>query len=189
MTPYMNRNDTIAREEALQKGLLTTFPAGAPLTLHGEDLTPDTAAAMLQRRIDTFKAVDAAHAAWKSALLAAEAEHHASDAMVASLEAIVLAMYTPRPEVLQEFGLSPRKPRRKATVDELRARAAKAAATRVARGTLGPKQRAKIKGVVPAPTPAAGSPPTLLEGPPVPRPPPLGRAAAAPSRPDTPQNV
>jgi len=189
MTPYKNRADTISHEEALQRGLLTTLPAGAPLALHGEPFSPASAAAMLQRRIDTFKAVEAAHAAWKAALRAAEVEHAASDAQVASLEVILVAMYAPRPDVLHGFDLTPPKARRQATADELRARAAKAAATRVARGTLGPKQRAKIKGVVPAPTPAAGSPPTLLEGPPVPRPPPLGRAAAAPSRPDTPQNV
>jgi hypothetical protein len=80
---------------------------------------------------------------------------------VSSLEQLVRSMFTKSVETLADFGLTPRKqvnPKTDATALKI----ARAKATRVARGTVGPKQKAKIKGVVPAPPhpipPAATAP-------------------------------
>jgi hypothetical protein len=57
-------------------------------------------------------------------------------------------------DTLADFALKARKPRTPLTPEQKAAAVAKAEATRAARHTMGPKQKAAIKGTVPATAPA-----------------------------------
>jgi hypothetical protein len=81
--------------------------------------------------------------------------------------AFVRVAYEGAPEILANFGLSPKKVKKPLSGEQQAAAAAKRAATRAARGTIGKRKKAGIKGsvtgVVVTPvtaTPAAGSTPT-----------------------------
>lgn len=63
------------------------------------------------------------------------------------------------PQTLAGFGLSPRKSTKK-TLDTKVTAVAKTVATRKARGTTGPKAKAKIKGAAPAASPTTKPTPT-----------------------------
>src|SRR5580693_9503349 len=69
----------------------------------------------------------------------------AATTLIQDLGDYVRAMYGNSNVVLGEFGMAPRK-RAKATVATKQEAIAKSAATRVARHTAGPKQKAKIHG-------------------------------------------
>jgi hypothetical protein len=71
---------------------------------------------------------------------------------VGAFRTIVRGMFQ-NPTTLADFGLSPRKSTKK-TLDTKVTAVAKTKATRTARGTKGPKAKAKIKGTVPATAPA-----------------------------------
>lgn len=94
--------------------------------------------------------------------------------MLHFIKSLVMGQFGDTPDsakMLDEFGYTPRKPRAK-SVKVKAAAADKAAATRVARHTLGPKAKAKVKGVV-APEPstdgtAAQAPEAPAGNPPVP---------------------
>ena len=70
-------------------------------------------------------------------------------AFVASLGANLLASFAGNLDTLAKFGLTPRQ-KPFATPDAKVAAAAKAKATRAARHTMGPKQKATVKGTVPS---------------------------------------
>jgi len=69
-----------------------------------------------------------------------------------------------QPDALADFGLAPPKARAPMTAEQKAVAAAKRKATRVARGTLGKKQKKAVKGAVTATlvvTPQAGPQPTV----------------------------
>ena len=70
-------------------------------------------------------------------------------------------------DVLSDFGILPRKPRKALSGPEQVAKADKARATRLARHTMGKKQKRSIKGEVPQAAGANGStatPPSVSNG-------------------------
>jgi hypothetical protein len=73
------------------------------------------------------------------------------EAEAAGWRRTIIAMFGPYNAVLSDFGITPRKkPVR--SVDNKKAANEKAKATREARHTVGPKEKAKIKGTVPTPS-------------------------------------
>ena len=76
---------------------------------------------------------------------------------MAALVVFVKAAFGKSPDVLADFGLQPKKTSTPLTIDQKAAAAAKRAATRAARHTMGTKQKKNVKGTITtivAPTPS-----------------------------------
>jgi hypothetical protein len=125
------------------------------IPVQGTLLKPASLTKLYQTSLDARAAVTAGHATYRGALKdreAAEADRLAADE---SLKGWVLARFGAGSVEASEFGFAPRK----TPVVSAQTRAAAVVqnkATRDARGTMGKKEKLKIKGVVPTPTaPAA----------------------------------
>jgi hypothetical protein len=111
---------------------------------------------LLQRRIDAGKAVAMAYAGWQAAIKAEKDTLRRTEVLAQSYKNLLMAMYGESADMLEQFGLVPKKKRKvKITVKEQAI--AKARATREARGTMGKKAKLKIKGEVPAAPPGKKS--------------------------------
>jgi hypothetical protein len=141
------RSNLISRDASLIAGVQKHLK-GVTLTLSGQALTDKQIVSALQDEIDAENAVTTAHSAWLAAVQAAKTQQQSSQETMLALRQTVMAMFRSQPDVLADFGLSPHKPRAKASSAQNAAKAAKAKATRAARGTLGSVQKAKIKGNV-----------------------------------------
>ena len=83
------------------------------------------------------------------------------DPVVQGYKELLVAMFGQSSQTLADFGLGPRKKPAPLTVAQKAAKKAKAEATRIARGTKGPKAKLSIKGsAAPAeqPAPPAAAP-------------------------------
>ncbi len=147
-----SRNDKVAADQSLLDGInkhSATMPAiivgGAAVPL--KDIT-----STLQARIEAAKNVTPAKAPWQAAVQADRDQRASSKTLVTVLRQTLVLFFAGQVETLADFGLTGRKPT--AVTPETRvAAAAKARATREARHTMGKKQKAKIKGTVPAAAP------------------------------------
>jgi hypothetical protein len=154
-----NRSNT--QEQAADTKLVTGVtqyfvPANVSINLAGVNTTAATMEATIQSRIDATNATKTAKAALSKAAADRKATMVSTQPLVDAVTQIALIMYANQPAVLTVFGVNPRKVPAKLTTEQLAERAAKANATRAARGTMGPKAKAKVKGVVPSAAPAAG---------------------------------
>jgi hypothetical protein len=155
-----NKNDRMVVDQKLIAGVQKHF-AGASLVLADKSFTTAEVVAFLQKRIDAAGPVETARAAWMSLADAEKATVAETQKFVKALRALVRAMFGTNVATLTDFGIALRKqatPKAEATV----LKAARSKATRAARHTASPKQKAKIKGVVPTPPnpiqPAAQAP-------------------------------
>jgi hypothetical protein len=134
------------------KAGLTKYFGSTPLVLAGNSYKPAALQAFLQADVDANDASTAARASWLNTVKVAKSTDAETNPVLRAVQATVEAQYGEAPDaetVLADFGYSPRKKPTK-TVEEKTAAVAQAKATRQARGTKGPKAKAKIKGVVPA---------------------------------------
>jgi len=143
------------KDQQVLNGIETELQAITTLYLGGETFTPLTLAAFVQNRIDRANAIDTARAAWEAALSAYDAVNKKTDLVVGDLRHAVMAAFGRQSPVLASFGFLPIQV--PVLTAEQRALAVKRSkATRKARGTMGKKQKAQIKGAVPtAPAPLA----------------------------------
>ncbi len=111
--------------------------------------------AVYQGRVTTGQAVVTARAAWQAAVKADRDQRAQTAVFVGAFRAIVQGMYQD-PGTLADFGLAPRKSTKK-TVETKATAVAKTLATRKARGTMGKKEKSKIKGDITAEPSASGS--------------------------------
>lgn len=122
--------------------------AGQTVLVGGQRVAASAIQAALQAQIDALSASTAAKVAW----LHAVRQQRAQLASVVNpyLDAVrhyAAAMFgTDTPEY-QDFGFQPPKKAAKSTLTKVKA-VLQSAATRVARHTMGPKQRLRIRGVV-----------------------------------------
>jgi len=152
-----------------QAGVTKYFTALPTLLLAGVSTTPAKVNAVFQADIDATTALDAAEAALSQTRAAQKAARTAAIETRSDLKAYILGNYGEQAvQMLQDFGFEPPKPRGAQTVAAKAQAVAQGKATRAARGTKGPKQKAAIKGVIAAPaeTPVVTTPP----GPAVPTP-------------------
>jgi hypothetical protein len=109
--------------------------------------------ALFQKDIAASDAADQAKAAWLASVQAEQTSHQQVDPLLAGVKQYVLLTWGHSKDAsgtLEDFGYAPRKV--PTVTPEVKAAAtAKAQATRKARGTMGPKQKAKVKGTVAAP--------------------------------------
>jgi hypothetical protein len=123
------------------------------------------------------------------------AAEHATQVQVGPIllayKRLVLAAFANATQTLTDFGLAPPKARAPLTVEQLAARAAKAKATRTARGTTSKKQKLAVKGnvtgviVTPVTAPTEAKSPTAPVPPVTPATPPGQPVPAASSAPTT----
>jgi hypothetical protein len=131
---------------------LTKYYASTPLVLAGATYKPAALQTFLQADVDANDASTAARANWLNTVKVAKSTDAETDPVLRAIQSQVMAQYSEAPNaetVLADFGYSPRKKPTK-TVQQKTAAVAQAKATREARGTKGPKAKAKIKGIVPA---------------------------------------
>jgi hypothetical protein len=159
----------LAHVQALIAGTTKHFPNGS-FTFGNTTYTSASLIQVLQGLASAMLARNAAEIGAKDALTAEQAAQTQIDPIIQAYERYVLATFVSATQTLSDFGLAPPKARTPLTAQQLAARAAKAKATRTARGTTSKKQKLAVKGdvtgvvVTPitaptAATPAAPAPP------------------------------
>jgi hypothetical protein len=160
MSSATNRTTTQAHDGQVIVGIDKHLQNVPSMPLAGSAYTMAALKQLIQSRIDAVIKVGNAKAQWHDASAAyKELNTHVTE-VVRGLRQYVISAFGATNPVLADFGFTP--PKKQALTPEQKvARALKAAATRKARGTKGKKQKAGIKGAVPAPatSPAAEPPP------------------------------
>ena len=165
-TSSKSKASTLAKLQALNTGLQKQFPNGQ-FTLGNTAFTTATLVQTLQSLIDAINAVNTAQANAKVAVTALGVTVAKVGPVVLALKNNLLSMFGNATNILALFGLEPRKAPAPRKGTEIAAAAAKAEATRKARGTTSKKQKLAVTGnvtgvqVIPitAPTEAAPSQP------------------------------
>jgi hypothetical protein len=144
------------RIRGLIAGTQKHTPSGS-LTLVGATYTSTALVQLLQSLADALAAVDTAKAGWESALKNEASVAAQVKPVIQGYRDWVLATYGSAPSTLADYGMTPRKVPTPLTAEQKVARAAKAAATRKARNTMGKLQKKAVKGTVPATAPSTPS--------------------------------
>jgi hypothetical protein len=147
-TKTVHSDPTLARQ--LIAGTSKHLANVGQLTFASASYTAAEVTAQLQALVQLRADVDAAEAATKAKRAAMHADMPARRAFLEAFVAYVKATFSKSPDVLADFGLTPKKAPTTPTVDAKAAAAAKRAATRAARNTMGSKQRKAVKGDVTA---------------------------------------
>jgi hypothetical protein len=127
------------------KGVESNFPDTASITIDGITYDKPSLLAVLKAKLAQLEAADVAFEIYKQKLAEREAAMPDTDAFKKRMCMALLAYYGSNTSTLAEYGVSPRKARRKLTSEEKVVAATKAKKTREMRGTLGPKAKAKLK--------------------------------------------
>lgn len=143
MTPGKNTDVALAKQ--LIAGAMKHFSTVSSLTFGGGAFTPAQVEAFLKTLIDLRTAVDDAKTVAKAKIVAEAAQAPSLRSQMAAFVAFVKATFGNSPDALADFGLEPRKTRAPLTIDQMAAAAAKRAATRAARHTMGPKQKLRLR--------------------------------------------
>jgi hypothetical protein len=143
-----NNSSQIAGAEAFIAGFKKHLMTVSSMNVAGKAFTPTQVVAALQARIDAVVAAQTARGALKAAVSSLKSEKANTNDFVIALHAMVKAMFSTQPDVLADFGLQPRK-RTAPSVTKKAVAVQKNKATRKARGTVGPKKKLSIHGVLP----------------------------------------
>ena len=154
-----NRSITQARDGQVIAGIKKDLQNVSSLPLASSTYTMAALVQLVQSRIDAANTVVNARAHWVDASATYETLNTNVTKVVRALRQYVINVYGPDSPVLADFGFTATK-RSPLTPEQLVAKAQKAAATRKARGTMGKKQKAKIKGTVVTTAPATSLPAT-----------------------------
>jgi hypothetical protein len=160
-TPKKNRTDQTLADQKLIDGLTKHASTITALVIGGTSLTTSEIVAKLKTLIDTANAASTTRATWQAAVKADKDARAASRAFVSGLKQALLVAFAGQIDALADFGLTGRKTT-VLTPEQKTAAAAKRAATRIARHTMGKVAKSKITGetapaakpVTPAPAPA-----------------------------------
>ncbi len=143
-TPKNNRIQQTAADQHLIDGFNDPATTIASLVIASATVQKTDIVATLQSRIDSRKTVESARAAWQTAVQADRALEDKTKPFVAALRGSLLASFAGNIDTLARFGLVPRQ--KPVTTPEVKvAAAAKAKATRVARHTMGPKEKLPLR--------------------------------------------
>jgi hypothetical protein len=145
------KNSKATRVGQLIAGAKKRFTNGnEQITVGGASTTVTAALNELQAFIDNRAAVVAAQATAKAKVAAEEAALTTLDPFINAFTATVRFLFGTQPDALADFGLAPHKARTPQTAEQKAVAAAKREATRVARGTKGPKAKSEIHGNITA---------------------------------------
>jgi hypothetical protein len=159
--PKNNRIDAMTADQNLIDGFKKHAGAIPSMLIAGETRTAQDIVTTLQSRIDVSKTALSTRATWQTAIRAEESLRDTTRTYVSGVKQALLVAFAGQLDTLADFGLTERAVH-VATPEEKFAAAAKSRATRAARHTMGSRQRAAIKGTVPATAPAT---PTATKGP------------------------
>ena len=152
----MKARNRAARSDRNRKaiaGVRKQFASTKTLVLDGVSYTPDDIVKALQGSIDAADATSAANAQFHKAVDAERAANATADAVYAGLKTYVTSQFKTSPSTLADFGIT--LPTRQVPDAATAATAVeKRQATRVARHTMGTRQKANVKGTVTAPATA-----------------------------------
>jgi hypothetical protein len=151
-----NRLTVTSRNQQIETALPKYF-AKKSFELVGETWTTTQVVTTLEKEDTLIAAAAKAHADWQAAASAARAQTVANNALRQQLDNAVKSSLDGNSSALAEFGIVV-KARKQPSPQVRIVAAAKAAATRLARGTMSRKQRLAIHAVVPT-TPVAASGP------------------------------
>jgi hypothetical protein len=160
-----NKNTKATLQQRI-RGLIAGTQKHAPngsLTLGSATYTTPALVQLLKSLADALDAVDAAKASWKEALTNELDLHAKVEPVVRDYEAWVAVSFGGSPSTLADYGVTPRKVPTPLTAEQKASAAAKRKATRLARNTMGSKQKKTVKGTVPATaavTPSTAAQPT-----------------------------
>jgi len=170
-TTKSNSKQNAAQQQAADQAMIDGFTkhqAVIPpsLLIAGAPVTTASVISTLQSRIAARTAVTLAEAAFHAAVKANQDEQAKTKVLVSGARTAVAVMFAGQITALADFDLKPRKAPAPRTPAQKAASAAKAKATREARHTMGPVQKAQITGAnpqgtaapAPAPAPAAAPP-------------------------------
>jgi hypothetical protein len=146
-TTSKSKAATLAQLQSLIGGLQKQFPNGQ-FTLGNTVFTTATLVQAIQSLIDAINAVNTVQASAKVAVAALRATVAKVGPVVLALKRNLLAMFGNATDTLALFGLEPRKAPAPRTGPEIAAAAAKARATRTARGTTSKKKKLAVTGNV-----------------------------------------
>jgi hypothetical protein len=168
-TKTRGKGQVVAFAKQMIAGADKHLPKTTQVAFMGGSFTPDQIASKLQTLVDLRSDVDSAQATAKAKIAVETANMPALLTFMSAFVSYVKVVYGTSPDVLADFGISP-KARTPLTVEAKAAAAAKRAATRAARHTMGTRQKKGVKGDVtgiiltpvkaPAPTVATPSSPT-----------------------------
>lgn len=186
-----NRNtksQVVVVAKQLIAGTAKHLSSSTQVALLGSSFTPDQITSKLQQLVTLRSDVDAAKATAKAKIANETAQAPALHALLSAFESFVKAAFGSSPDVLADFGITP-KPRATLTVEAKAAAVAKRAATRAARHTVGPQKKQGIKGdvtgVVVTPITASAPIVTATSGPAAPASSVGTTAASSPTAPAT----
>jgi hypothetical protein len=163
-TKNKNNNATqLAADQALIDGLVKHAATLVTLLVAGSTVKTTDLVTVLQARIAAIKLALTTKATFMAAVAAAHAEIANTAALVSGARQALKVAFAGQIETLGDFGLKPPKPRTPLTTEQKAAAKAKAAATRAARHTAGPKQKAKITGATAAAAAPATAPAAVTE--------------------------
>ncbi len=142
----MKNNQTIQlqRDQQIVVGIAEEMQPTMTHHIGGVAYSTEALAAVIQQRIDAANELFAARARLQGAVKSYAAIDKRVKPFVVDLRLLVLALFGAKSPRLVSFGFAPKKERRKLSVQEKVARAEKAKATRIARGTLGRRQHALL---------------------------------------------
>ncbi len=138
-------------DHTLMTGVLEHLGDDGFVIVGGTKYSGAEIASWLRERNDSLQALAVARAEATRLKREDDALTARTDVLLALVRQTLLAMYFGHDAVLADLGLSPRKPPRQLTAEEKKAKADKIRATRKARGTIGPREKAKIRGVAAPP--------------------------------------
>ena len=152
---------------ALGGGLTSNPPGGlTTVVVDGAPIATSALATEVKSYATLWEAVETTSLAHTQAVQARTKAEPAVHPRVAKIISAVKGMLGPtNPNLASLYGITPDEEPQPLTTEKMVAKNAQALATRKARGTKGKKQKAAIKGVVPAPAPAPTTSPTATAAP------------------------
>lgn len=144
-TPKASRSSRTVANEKLVDGFIKHQALLTQLFIQGESLTSAQMVAKIGSVVAIADRAVTARAAWLAAVQEDLATRRSTSAFLGATRAALLAAFSDQVDILADFGLFPRKVP-VLTPEEKQAAVAKAKATRVARHTMGKRQKAAITG-------------------------------------------
>jgi hypothetical protein len=160
MSSSSSKQSVLSNQKKLAEGFLKHLAALGNLVTGDQTFTPADVQAHAKACDDTEQAVGAARGVFHDAVAAARKAREDARPAFAAIKELALHRFAGKAEILADFGLKPKVLPHALTAEEKAAAAALGQRTRKARNTMGPRQRAKVKGTPPRETPPTPPTPT-----------------------------
>jgi hypothetical protein len=156
-SPHATKVDVEAQFQAVIAGLLAYYQPTDPFVMSDGTYTRDELVARLQGYVTSCESTKSAYQVWRTDVAVEATLLGEVRPLRSGVRGIVQARFGKKGLQVLQFGFTPVKTPVRSAESKLLA-AQKAAATRAARGTVGKKKKATIKGTVPTAAPAPASP-------------------------------